>query len=60
MANCALFYLLRLQIKKERVWTPNSGNDGMGAHSSPGYGAQTKKKLNLGDPPEKKSLSDLP
>jgi hypothetical protein len=24
------------KIKKERVWTPNQGQDGFGAHSTPG------------------------
>eukprot|EP00005_Dracoamoeba_jomungandri_P004011 CAMPEP_0174250498 /NCGR_PEP_ID=MMETSP0439-20130205/656_1 /TAXON_ID=0 /ORGANISM="Stereomyxa ramosa, Strain Chinc5" /LENGTH=66 /DNA_ID=CAMNT_0015330589 /DNA_START=122 /DNA_END=322 /DNA_ORIENTATION=- len=48
------------KIKKEVVWTPKQGNDGMGAHNRPGFGNQTKKQLNLGPPPEKKSLSDLP
>ncbi|KAL6046074.1 Group-specific protein [Balamuthia mandrillaris] len=47
-------------IKKEVVWTPSAGQQGTGAHTSTGYRTQTKKQLNLGPPPEKKSLSDLP
>jgi hypothetical protein len=37
-----------------------AGANGTGAHSNPGFKQQTKKKLNLGEPPEKKSISDLP
>lgn len=47
-------------IKKEVVWTPSQGANGTGAHSNPGFKQQTKKKLNLGEPPEKKSINDLP
>jgi hypothetical protein len=49
-----------LQIKKEVVWTPSQGSNGTGAHNNPGFKQQTKKKLNLGEPPEKKSFADLP
>jgi hypothetical protein len=47
-------------VKKEKTWTPNQGNDGTGAHSSGGFKKQTKQQLNLGPPPAKKSLNDLP
>lgn len=41
-------------------WGWVAGANGTGAHSNPGFKQQTKKKLNLGEPPEKKSISDLP
>lgn len=43
----------------ERVWTPNSGSDGMGAHTQPGFRVQTVKQETNGPPP-KRSLADLP
>jgi hypothetical protein len=47
-------------VKKEVVWTPNQHGDSFGGNTTPGFSKQTKKKLNLGEPPAPKSLSDLP
>jgi len=48
------------KIKKEVAWTPNQGKEGYGANEQPGFKVQTKAKLNLGEPPAKKNISDLP
>jgi hypothetical protein len=43
----------------EKVWTPNQGDNGTGAHTSTGYRQQVVKKESNGPPP-KRSLNDLP
>eukprot|EP00211_Chloroparvula_japonica_P018814 CAMPEP_0119124404 /NCGR_PEP_ID=MMETSP1310-20130426/4044_1 /TAXON_ID=464262 /ORGANISM="Genus nov. species nov., Strain RCC2339" /LENGTH=67 /DNA_ID=CAMNT_0007114353 /DNA_START=97 /DNA_END=300 /DNA_ORIENTATION=+ len=47
-------------VKKEVVWRPTQGKDGHGAVGAGGGTRQTKKQMDLGAPPAKKSLADLP
>jgi len=44
---------------KEKVWTPNQGENGAGAHTQVGYRQQIVARESNGPPP-KRSLTDLP
>lgn len=43
----------------EKVWTPNQGANGTGAHTTVGYRQQVQARESNGPPP-KRSLADLP
>lgn len=49
------------KVKAEVVWRPTAQTgESVGGHGASGFKAQTKKQLNLGPPPAKKSFADLP